>query len=135
MVRFDWYAPCDLNGLQSKVIRLALEAVGLPASRPATPNTPATYGVRLHDWRHTFAALQLTAGTHFMQVSKWMGHASYVITMTVYADWIPDEDTGNVLPEPTAPANDNVVPLRRVAPANSTSATSGGHLESCLTAE
>jgi integrase len=39
-----------------------------------------------------------------MQVSKWMGHASYVITMTVYADWIPDEDAGNTLPEPTAPA-------------------------------
>jgi hypothetical protein len=28
------------------------------------------YGVRLHDWRHTFAALQLTAGVHFMQVSN-----------------------------------------------------------------
>ncbi|MGO9068372.1 hypothetical protein [Mycobacterium sp.] len=107
-VRFDWTEPCDLNGLQSKVLRPALEAVGLPASRPARVNgdgtiEPATKGVRLHDWRHTFAALQLSAGTHFMQVSKWMGHASYVITMTVYADWIPDEDAGNTLPEPVAP--------------------------------
>jgi integrase len=107
-VRFDWSEPCDLNGLQSKVIRPALEAAGLPASRPARVSDdgttePAIRGVRLHDWRHTFAALQLSAGTHFMQVSKWMGHASYVITMTVYADWIPEEDTGNTLPEPVAP--------------------------------
>ena len=28
----DWSAPLDLNGLQSKLIRPALEAVGLPAS-------------------------------------------------------------------------------------------------------
>jgi len=109
-VRFYWYEPCDLNGLQSTVIRPALEAVGLPASRPATmledgAVLPAVKGFRLHDWRHTFAALQLSAGTHFMQVSKWMGHASYVITMTVYADWIPDEDAGNMLPEPVAPAS------------------------------
>ena len=35
----DWTAPLDLNGLQSKIIRPALEAVGLPASRPAVPAT------------------------------------------------------------------------------------------------
>jgi integrase len=115
-VRFNYTTPMDLNSVQSMVIRPALEAVGLPASRPATPNTPAVKGFRLHDWRHTFAALQLTAGTHFMQVSKWMGHASYVITMTVYADWIPDEDAGNVLPEPVAAVADtNVVPLHRTS--------------------
>ena len=33
-VRFDWSEPCDLQGLQAKVIRPTLEAVGLPASRP-----------------------------------------------------------------------------------------------------
>jgi integrase len=112
-VRFDYTTPMDLNSVQSRVLRPALEAVGLPASRPATPNTPAVKGFRLHDWRHTFAALQLTAGTHFMQVSKWMGHASYVITMTVYADWIPD-DAGNTLPEPVAvQPKAKILPLRR----------------------
>jgi len=35
----DWAAPLDLNGLQSKIIRPALEAVGLPASRPRQPAT------------------------------------------------------------------------------------------------
>ena len=34
--QLNWSEPLDLNGLQSKIIRPALEAVGLPASRPAT---------------------------------------------------------------------------------------------------
>jgi integrase len=94
-VRLDWSEPCDLQGLQSKVIRPALEAVGLPASRP-----DGTKGVRMHDFRHTAAVLWLTADVNFMQVAKWLGHASYVITMTVYADYMPDEDAANPLPEP-----------------------------------
>ena len=89
--RFDYTQPCDLQGLHAKVIRPALEAVGLPATR-------------LHDLRHTFAALQLTADVHFMQVSKWLGHSNYLITMSVYADYIPDEEAANLLPEPVAPA-------------------------------
>ena len=104
----DWAAPLDLNGLQSKIIRPALEAVGLPASRPAATGTapaqPATKGVRLHDLRHTAATLWLTAGVHFMQVSKWLGHSSYVLTLTTYGDYIPDEEATNPLPEPVAPA-------------------------------
>ena len=79
-----------LQGLQAKAIRPALGAVGLPA--------------RACNLRHTFAALQLTAGVHFMQVSKWLGHSDYLITMSVYADYIPDEDAANPLPEPVAPA-------------------------------
>ncbi len=58
----DWAEPCDFDGLHAKVLRPALAAVGLE-------------GTRLHDLRHTFAALQLSAGVHFMQVSKWLGHA------------------------------------------------------------
>ena len=114
----DWAAPLDLNGLQSKIIRPALEAVGLPASRPAVPATstepaqPATKGVRLHDLRHTAAVLWLTAGVHFMQVAKWLGHSSYVLTLTTYADYIPDEEAANPLPEPVAAVPDtNLVNL------------------------
>jgi integrase len=47
-----------------------------------------------------------------MQVSKWLGHASYVITMTVYADYVPEVETENPLPEPVvAPPKANVVNL------------------------
>jgi integrase len=120
----DWSAPCDLNGVQSKLIRPALEAVGLPASRPAQPERtrdegaiqpaqPATQGVRLHDLRHTAATLWLTAGVHFIQVAKWLGHSSYVLTLTTYADYIPDVEAENPLPEPVVAEPDtNVVPLR-----------------------
>jgi integrase len=102
-------APLDLNGLQSKLIRPALEAIGLSASRP--PSTaddgtpiPATKGVRLHDLRHTAAVLWLTNGVHFIQVAKWLGHSSYVLTLTTYADYIPDVEAENPLPEPVVAA-------------------------------
>ena len=116
--QLDWSAPLDLNGLQSKIIRPALEAIGLPASRPASTTEdgtvlPATKGVRLHDHRHTAATLWLTAGVHFIQVAKWLGHSSYVLTLTTYADYIPDQETENPLPEPVAAVpKTNVVPLR-----------------------
>jgi hypothetical protein len=63
---------------------------------------PAMKGVRLHDLRHTAAVLWLTAGVHFIQVAKWLGHSSYVLTLTTYADYIPDVETENPL-HSTAP--------------------------------
>jgi integrase len=68
--------------------------------------------------RHTFATLQLSAGAHFMQVSKWLGHSTFTLTLDVYGDWIPERDGGaaNDLPEPPGPqklaeASANVVNL------------------------
>ncbi len=51
-----------------------------------------------------------------MQVSKWLGHANYTLTLNTYGEWIPAEDGGvpNALPEPK-PAKakaTNVVQLR-----------------------
>jgi hypothetical protein len=41
---------------------------------------------------------------HFMQVSKWLGHSTFTLTLDVYGDFIPEEDGGavNNLPEPPA---------------------------------
>ena len=115
----------DPGAFYKNLFRPGLEAVGLPASTPATTlgdGTPvsAVEGVLLHDLRHTFAALQLSAGVHFMQVSQWLGHATYSLTLDVYGDYIPETDGGaaNDLPEPTAPARPadvagTIVPLRR----------------------
>jgi integrase len=77
---------------------------------------PAVRGVRLHDLRHTFATMQLSAGIHFMQVSKWLGHSTFTLTLDVYGDYIPETEGGavNCLPEPPAPMADapgNVVKL------------------------
>ena len=100
----DFSEPVDTGAFYKNLLRPALEAVGLPASRPATKDAPAVQGVRLHDLRHTFATLQLSAGVHFMQVSKWLGHSTYTLTLDVYGDYVPEEDGGvaNNLPEPPA---------------------------------
>ena len=74
---------------------------------------PRWRGVRLHDLRHTAAVLWLTAGVYFIKVAKWLGHSSYVLTLTIYADYIPEQESENPLPEPVAPATGNVVTLHR----------------------
>ena len=117
-VPLDWSQPLAMGTFYDTILKPALEAVGLPASRPATETTPAIQGVRLHDLRHTFATLQLSAGVHFMQVSKWLGHSTFTLTLDTYGDYIPEQDGGalNTLPEPPAlvqrtEAASNVVPL------------------------
>jgi integrase len=117
-VPLDWSRPLALGTFYDTILKPALEAAGLPASRPATDDTPAVRGVRLHDLRHTFAVLQLSAGTHFMQVSKWLGHSTFTLTLDTYGDYIPEQDGGaaNTLAEPPAPvrpavATDNLVAL------------------------
>ena len=65
----------------------------------------------MHDLRHTFATLALSAGEHHMQVSKWLGHSSYVLTLTTYADYISeDELAAPKLDRPVA-TDTNVVAL------------------------
>lgn len=107
VAELDWTEPCDFTTLHDRILRPAMEAVDIPITRAAETLedgtvVPAVRGTRLHDLRHSFAALQLSAGTHYMQVSKWLGHASYIVTMSVYADWIHEEEERNVLPEPVA---------------------------------
>ncbi|MBF6131603.1 site-specific integrase [Nocardia otitidiscaviarum] len=107
-VPLDWSQPMAMGAFYYTIFRPALLALGLPASAPEVPATentpaiPATRGVRLHDLRHTFAVMQLMAGTHYMQVSKWLGHSTFTLTLNTYGDWIPEEEggAGNNLPEP-----------------------------------
>ncbi len=51
-------------------------------------------------------------GVHFMQVSKWLGHSTFRLTLDVYGDYIPKEDSGaaNNLPEPLAPTKQADLP-------------------------
>jgi len=71
--------------------------------------------VRWHYLRHAFAVMSLSAGEHSMAVSKMLGHASYVTTLTVYADYITECDSGKAAPvgRPVASTAPNVVPMRR----------------------
>ncbi len=45
--------------------------------------------IRLHDLRHSHATILLTAGVPVHVVSQRLGHASPVVTMTVYAHVLP----------------------------------------------
>lgn len=45
--------------------------------------------VRLHDLRHTYATLALTAGIHVKVVSERLGHASVSITLDTYSHVLP----------------------------------------------
>lgn len=68
--------------------------------------------------------MSLSAGEHYMQVSKWLGRASYVTTLNVYADYIAENEGGKQAPltrpaarelpsdRPLIPAS-NVVQFRR----------------------
>jgi integrase len=72
--------------------------------------------VRLYDLRHTFATLALSAGEHYMQVSKWLGDSSFVLSLTTYADYIREDDTAApAFDRPTAKTARKVVPLQRKA--------------------
>jgi integrase len=45
---------------------------------------------RFHDLRHTFATQALAAGIAPAEVSRYLGHSSIVVTLTVYAHVLPD---------------------------------------------
>ena len=61
--------------------------------------------------------ISLSAGAHYMAVSKWLGHESFVTTLTIYADYIDEAEGGKAVPlaRPTAPTQTGgtVVPFRR----------------------
>lgn len=77
---FDWTKPIGVDNLYHNYYQPACKAFGFGA-------------VRFHDLRHTFATLALSAGEHYMVVSRWLGHSSYVLTLTTYADYIREDDT------------------------------------------
>jgi integrase len=64
---FDWAQPIHAGNLHEHYFRPACRALGLGT-------------VRFHDLRHTFATMNLSAGEHYMQVSKWLGHSTFVLT-------------------------------------------------------
>jgi len=46
-----------------------------------------------HVCRHSFASYALKSGTRPELVSKWLGHSSLVLTLTVYAAFVPDHES------------------------------------------
>jgi hypothetical protein len=122
-----------------------LEAIDLPPSRPATGTTKAVRGVRLHDLQHTFAVLELSAGVHFMQVSKWLGHSTFTLSLDVYCDYIPRRTAEHLTPcrsrphrRPNPPQTSCRCDAPKLRPARTTSrrcrVASRGRRDLCLCA-
>jgi hypothetical protein len=76
---FDWAQPVHAGNLHEHYFAQACRQCGLGS-------------VRFHDLRHTFATMNLSAGEHYMQVSKWLGHSSFVLTLSTYADYIREDE-------------------------------------------
>jgi integrase len=101
VAQFDWAKPIVVDHLYHNYFQPATRTLGLGA-------------VRFHDLRHTFATLALSAGEHYMQVSKWLGHSSFVLTLTTYADYIREDDTAAPnFARPVAAVAENVLDLER----------------------
>ena len=60
----------------SKLFVQAVKKAGLPR-------------IRLHDLRHTYATLALSAGVHPKIVSERLGHANIGITLDCYSHCLP----------------------------------------------
>ena len=51
-----------------------------------------------------------------MQVSKWLGHSSFVLTLSTYADYIREDDqAAPKFARPVAATEGNVVPIDRAS--------------------
>jgi integrase len=72
--------PLRPNNFRKRVFASACKAAGLPE------------GFRVHDLRHTCAALLIAQGAGPKEVAARLGHSSPVVTMTVYAHVLPSLD-------------------------------------------
>lgn len=97
---FDWAHPVVADNLYDNYLQPACTALGLGS-------------VRFHDLRHTFATMNLSAGEHYMQVSKWLGHSTFVLTLSTYADYICEDDLAAPKVGRGIAGGTNVLPLER----------------------
>jgi integrase len=68
----------------------------IQTSNPSDDRSQPT--CQLHDLRHTFASTLLSEGVSVRAVADWMGHASPMVTLNVYAHMMPiDEDRGRLV--------------------------------------
>jgi integrase len=105
---FDWAKPIVADNLYHNYFQPACKALKVLTASGSAP--------RLYDLRHTYATLALSAGEHYMAVSKWLGHSSFVLTLTTYADYIREDDTAAPnFKRPVAIIPRTVVPLKRKA--------------------
>ncbi|MEV6621021.1 site-specific integrase [Amycolatopsis sp. NPDC051106] len=105
-VNLDWSQPINPGTFYETILKKAFRANGIAVTD--TKASPPIKGVRFHDLRHTFATTALMAGVGYQRVSEWLGHSTYVVTLTIYAHWIPKDERSEInklaAPAPAAPA-------------------------------
>jgi hypothetical protein len=57
--------------------------------------------------------MNLSAGEHYTQVSKWLGHSTFVLTLSTYADYINEDERAAPKVGRGVAATETVVPLQR----------------------
>lgn len=72
-------APLRNSNFRRRVWHRALDAAGLPR------------GIRIHDLRHTCAALLVAQQAHPLAVMQHLGHSAITVTMDIYGHLFPDE--------------------------------------------
>ena len=88
--------PADSTTVQTVLAAEKLESRAFPRGTEYDQwlfdpkRSPEMHEIATKALRHTFATLQLSAGVHFMQVSKWLGHSTFTLTLDVYGDYIPE---------------------------------------------
>ncbi len=98
----DWSEPWERGCFYKSVFKPALTAAGLPSA------------VRLHDLRHTYASLSLSAGMPPDRVAQRMGHADLGTLYKVYAHLFQHDDDADMelLARPQAGVRSEVRQLR-----------------------
>jgi integrase len=75
--------PIDKDNWRRRVFNVALKKAGLRR-------------IRIHDLRHTYATLRISAGHNIADVSGQLGHHSVKLTLDVYHHWIPGQAKSEV---------------------------------------
>jgi integrase len=74
-----WGRPLDGRAVTKGPFRQLLQRAGAPR-------------VRFHDMRHTYASLQLAAGTHPKLVQEVLGHSTIALTLDTHSHVTPTMD-------------------------------------------
>jgi len=74
--------------------------------------------IRLHDLRHTYATLQRKAGQPIEVISRVLGHASEMVTLTIYDHWEGElraaADTMDSMLENISQVENGEIPVRKM---------------------
>ncbi len=71
--------PLRHSNFTKRIWNPAIETAGVPP------------GLRIHDLRHTAAALMIAAGAHPQHIKRHLGHSSITVTMDQYGHLFPSE--------------------------------------------